>query len=667
MRYSFDKLYHGACYYPELWDENIIAEDIRLMKETGINVVRIGEFWWSTVEPNEGEYKVEIITKWLDLFYENSIQVIMCTPTPTPPIWVTDKHPERLHINEFGQQMMHGARQHICTNNPVFRKLCELIIEKISISIGNHPAIIMWQLDNEFKAHVSECYCDNCKIQWHEWLEKEYGCIKNLNKNWGTRIWSEEYRRFDQVPLPLENTPFLHHPSLVTKYKIFHRMKIAEFALLQAKIIKKHSNLPITTNGGMGFSVHNEWLFDNLDMVGFDTYANADNYPAFLINCDLWRGLKPNQPFWLLETSASHAGHIKSNPNPHPNGYLVAEAVSNYALGGIGFLYWLWRGQRVGCEINHSAVISTWGKPSIGYQNVLKVEATRKKIESFILNTKLSQSELAFTYSDMARIMMETEPMGLMKNHYRTLTTEIYKRILNTGISRDLIPENGDFSNYKILFTPFIKYLSTNYIFRAKEFVRKGGVWIVGPMTGGRTSEHTVTIDSALDGDLEEFAGVEALYTFPIDKTNSYGTAFNITAPLSGWSTVFRLKCAKSIGSLSGNLVENETFISERTVESGKVIMIGSLPTGDSGNHLLQNLFEHYYNEVSEQFYELTLGTIAVSRFDENNKYLVLINMDGNGGTCISNRTMTDIFTGEIYQNKKIEISRYEYRIMRID
>lgn len=52
------KLYHGACFYPELWDEDVLDEDIRMMERIGINVVRIGEFAWSRMEPEKGRIDV---------------------------------------------------------------------------------------------------------------------------------------------------------------------------------------------------------------------------------------------------------------------------------------------------------------------------------------------------------------------------------------------------------------------------------------------------------------------------------------------------------------------------------------------------------------------------------------------------------------------------------
>lgn len=665
--YQLKKLYHGACYYPELWDDEVIKEDIRLMKEIGINLVRIGEFWWSRIEPNQNEYNMKYITDLLDLFYEHDIDVVMCTPTPTPPIWVTHNHPKRLHVDSKGQTMMHGSRQHACTNNIDFRQLCYQITDKVAEAVADHPAVVLWQLDNEFKCHISECFCETCKDMWHQWLKDQYKTIENLNRTWRTMIWSENYQSFDQIPLPFENTPFLHHASLSTMYGTFHRKKIAEFATEQANAIRRRSNVPITTNAGMGFSTNNEWLFENLDMVGFDTYAERENFHAFTMICDLSRSIKRTEPFWLLETSTSHTGALERQSTPHQNGYLVSEAVSNFALGGASFTYWLWRQQASGCEINHSAVLSAWGKPSVGYVNVLEVEKARKEIESFILKTKLNSASLAITYSDVARLFMETEPHKSRPNKYRTLMTDLYKSVLKTGILRDLAPEDMHLDGYQMLMTPFLPNVTSAYLDRAKKFVEEGGVWIVGPMTGGRTEVHNVTTDTALGGDLEEFAGVEALYTYPIEGTGTSGIAFDIEAPLSKWSTVFKLKGAKAIGFTKGGVTPDMPFITQHTVGAGKVVMIGSLPIDEAGDKMWETLIEHYAQDAGITLkLKPTTGTIAIPRYDENNQYFVVVNMDGRGGSVTVLDEMVDVLSGQPIKAGTVDVKPFAYRIIQI-
>lgn len=661
-----EKLYHGACFYPELWDDNVIRKDIEIMKQTGINMVRIGEFMWSKLEPHKGEIDTSFITYILDLLHENDIRVIMCTPTPTPPIWVTHNHPERLHVDSKGNSMLHGSRQHACTNNYDFRAESRNIVEHVAKEVGNHPAVILWQLDNEFKCHIQECYCESCKHQWHQWLEERYKTIENLNKEWGTMIWSELYESFDQVPQPFEATPFIHSSSMSTMYRLFHREKIAEFADEQAKIIRKYSKAPITTNAGMGFAIDNERLFKNLDMVGYDTYASQKMYYAFTINADIWRGIKKDRNFWLLETSASHAGALDRHSEPHPNDYLVSEAVSCFALGSASFTYWLWRQQEVGCEINHSAVLTAWGKPGIGYNNVLKVEEARKEIEDFIVSTDFTQGELAMTYSDRARVFMEVE--NHKKDGYRGLMTDLYNNILKTGIHRDLIPENMDLEGYKMLMTPFMYSLSDSYVERAIKFVENGGIWLVGPTTGGRTEEHRITTNAALCKRLEEIAGVEAGCPYPMENSSAMGEAFGITAPLKMWSVVFDLKDAEAIGYTRGGVTPNMPFITEKKVGKGKIVMIGSMPYGEDGDKMWQKIISHYGKEAGITVQANTSeGTIAIPRHDYQNNYFVVVNMDGKGGKINLPNGGFDVIKSTEIKAGPLDISPYQYKIIKMN
>lgn len=661
-----EKLYHGAAFYPELWDIKTIKEDINMMGDAGINIVRIGEFIWSKLEPNEGVIDTSFLTEILDLFNEKEIKVIMCTPTATPPIWLTHGHDGRLHVDSKGRKMIHGSRQHACTNNSYFRSKSKNIIEHIAADLRNHPAIVLWQLDNEFKCHISECFCENCKEQWHRWLEKRYGTIENLNEKWGTMIWSELYQNFDQIPQPFEATPFIHNSSLSTMYRIFHREKIAEFASEQAEIIRNYSNKPITTNAALGFTTDNEMLFKNLDVAGFDTYAPHETPHAFTLNCDIWRNIKKGKNFWLLETSTSHTGALDRHAEVHPNGYLVSEAIANYALGSESFTYWLWRQQPYGCEQSHSAVISAWGKPSVGYENVLKVEEARKKVEKFMINTEYCQAELAMTYSDRAKTFMLTE--SHKKDQYRGLVTDFYKNVLNTGIHRDLIPEGASLDGYKMLITPFMYYVSDEYLQRAKEFVQNGGVWIVGPLTGGRTEEHTVNLDCALGSELENIAGVETLYTYPIENSGAIGEGFGIKAPLKLWSSVFKLKGAKAIGIIHDGVTPECPFITENKFGKGKVIMLGSLPFGESGDELIKELINHYANEVNIKLRsDVSEGTLVAPRYNGRDLYEVIVNMDGKGGKYNLSEDAYDVLEKKEILAGTLDIGKYEYKIVKIN
>jgi len=659
------KLYHGAAWYPELWDEDVLKQDIEMMKATGINVVRIGEFAWSVIEPEEGKYDLSLFVKVIGWLHENGIDTVMCTPTPTPPVWYSHQHPERMYVNEHGTVMGHGSRQHACTNHPEFRRKASAITEEIAKAVGRLPGLVAWQLDNEFKAHVAECMCETCLKLWHEWLEKRYGTVERLNEAWGTKIWSEYYFSFDQVPQP-GPTPFLHNSSLRTMYQRFSMEKIAEFADEQAAIIRKYSDAPITHNSSIAFHVDNELLFRNLDFASYDTYAPSDLYDAYLINCDLWRNMKRGRPYWIMETSPSCGGSLVSYGKPHPNGYLQAEAVAAYALGAEAFCYWLWRQQRAGSEQPHSSVISAWGKPTVAYRNVLKVEEARKELEPAILSTSLKQADVAITYSDVAKAFFKTEPhKGL--NH-RGMITSFYSAFLKMGIHRDLIPEGADLTGYKILFTPFLPYVSEEFLERVTAFVHSGGIWVAGPLTGGRTEEHTIPTDAGLGAALEKLAGVETLYTYPMDKTGTKGRAFGVEAELSLWSAVFKPVEAEAVGVLVDGLSPGDAFITERRLGAGKVVLIGSTPIGEEGNKLWANLIEHYTAEAGVTVRtDATPGTVVAQRAGHGYELWIIVNMDGEGGSVTLPSKGVDVVSNEEISPGKLSVGRYEYRAIRLE
>ncbi|GAA4831630.1 beta-galactosidase YesZ [Paenibacillus vulneris] len=657
------RLYHGAAFYPELWSSDVIAQDILLMKEAGINVARIGEFAWSRMEPEEDNIDISFFVDVINQLHANGIQTVMCTPTPTPPIWFTHGHPERMYVDENGTVMGHGSRQHACTNNAYFRKRAAIITEHIAKAIGPLPGVIGWQIDNEFKAHVAECMCETCKDLWHQWLQDRYGTVERLNEAWGTDIWSEYYHRFDQVPQP-GAAPFLHNSSLRTMYQLFSYEKIAEFSDEQAAIIRNYSKAPITHNSSVAFHVDNERLFKNLDFASFDTYANFDNMPGYLINCDLFRNFKQGKDFWIMETSTSFSASLESYAKPHPNGYLRSEAVAAYALGAEAFCYWLWRQQRAGCEQPHGSVISAWGKPTVGYQSVLEVEQARKRIEPVIVASRPTQAEVAITYSDRSKAFLKTEPHR--KLNHRGLVTSFYERFVDMGIHRDLTPEGADLDGYKLLFTPFLHYVSSDYRERAKALVERGGIWVIGPLTGGRTENHTVHTDAALSLELEQLAGVETLFTYPMEGTTTLGSAFGVSAPLSMWSSVFEPKGASAVGLLEQGLTPGKAFITEHRCGKGRIVMLGSMPTGEEGDLLLRKLIDHYAAEAGVTLRtDVTPGTIVAPRHTDTHDLWVVVNMNGDGGTVTIPVQATDALTQEIIQPGTLELGAFEYRIVQ--
>lgn len=657
-----DKLYYGAAYYPELWDASAIDKEIPLMKQAGINVVRIAEFAWSVMEPHQDEFHVDFFVDVIKKLHANGISTVICTPTATPPIWMSHEHPERMLTDKTGTKMVHGGRQQVCTNNAFMRERSAIIVEKMAQTYGKLPGVIAWQLDNELKGNAGECYCETCKHLWHQWLEKRYGTIENLNREWGADVWSQRYERFDQVPQPFK-TPACHNPSLLAMHELFSRDEATEFLHMQTEIIRKYSDIPITHNSNPYHGLDNEAVFSKLDFVSFDFYCTADEYHKITMAMDLFKSFKKDTPFWMMETSPCFSGNSWGYPTAHPHGFLKAETAVCYAIGAQGLGYWLWRQQRSGFEQGHGAVLSTWGQPGVGFEDVREAAAFKDQLQPLLAKTKPVPSPIGITYSDVARAFVRADQLENMEFDYVEQITNWYKLLLDAGLPRDLLPEHDDLSGCKILMTPYMPSISAEYRARAERFVEEGGIWMIGPMAGYRTENMMGHADHAL-GALEEFAGVETQYFYPVSRSGMIGCAEGEEATLTLWSCLFDCRGAKPVGVTRGGLTPGLPFITECRRGKGKVVMIGSRPVGESGSRMLQKLFLRYLKETGETVVLPSAGTMAVQREGAGVRQWVCVNMDGKGGSVTLPRACRDTLNQEDLQAGAVFVPPYGVRVL---
>lgn len=624
-----EKLWHGAAYYPELWPQQSIDEELRRVRSAGLSVVRIGEFAWSKMEKAPGEFDFAIFLETLDRALELGIAVVAGTPTATPPIWLTHGHPDRVIHDEAGRPMVHGGRQHIAIDHPFVRERCRIIVEAMAEALGEHPALIAWQVDNEFKCDTDADFGPSVRPVWEKWLQERYGKIESLNSAWGTGVWSQEYQDFSQVPFP-QKCPGVHNASLLTAWKRFTRERIADFCAMQAEIIRKHSSRPITHNAGILFRSNPELVMSSMDFVSFDHYVDSDNWIRMVVNYDYWRNLKPERRFWLMETSSGHNGSLLGFHKPHPAGFVKAEAASCYALGGTAFCYWVWRQQRSGAELAHGCLMQSWDSPAMGMKAAQEVEAVRTELAGVLDGAELRRSEVALMWSDTGRIMLQTEPHNDLE--YASLMVEWTKQMRALGLHLDIVPEADSLEGRKLLFTPFMPAIPEAVFERIEAFVRSGGIWVSGPLTAGRTEEHTVHLDAGL-GRLESLAGVRTVHSYPLFNSGACGLALGCKVELTGWSYLFESTGATILGMVEGGPTPGLGFLSEYKLGKGKIVLLGAQPTGDSAPTFYKALFDHYTSECSTvDRFNVSEGTIVAPWTKDGQEILICVNMDGQGG-----------------------------------
>jgi len=663
---SAGKVWHGAAYYPELWRDRV-DEDLGLMREAGINLVRVGEFAWSSLEPEEGRYDLDWLEEVLEKCAGAGIDVVLCTPTPTPPRWLTLKYPEVLRVDRDGQAFQHGSRQHVSHTSPRYRAFSRRITEALAKRFGRHRAVVAWQTDNEFLCHVDGDYGPTAEAAWHAWLERKYGTIERLNETWGARIWSEDYPSFDAVPMPAK-TPFhqapgtatgQHHCSLAKDWGHFVSDTVVAFQKEQVEIIRAHSDAPITHNHIQQDRVAAEDLFADLDFAATDPYVDYENTWRVLRTLDWMRGAKMDRagrtvPYMIMETSPSHNGATHPGHRTHPEGFLRAEAAVYLAMGGTAFCYWLWRQQRSGVEMCHGHVVTAWGTRGVGWKNVRAVTELIEKIGPMLREIPPARAEVAIHESKHARAhLLRAEPLWHEYNHWNTPTEEVYRPVMEMGLWRDVRFEGADVSGYRAVLSPFMPCLTDALGDRMTGFMESGGTWVVGPMSGCRTEFGTVHTDAGL-GRLDGLAGVRTLYATGIQGCRGSLGEGEIDL---GWYC-FGLEAASGDCHVLGEYLDGPAagtaWCVERVVGKGRIVLLAAHAPGRLGE-----VYEHVLGGLGLRRLRSSWGTAVVPREGDGRRAYVVANWDGQGGTAELPAGGTDLVTGRAVSAGTVEVEPF--------
>jgi beta-galactosidase len=344
-----------------------LERDVERMVANGITLVRIGEFSWSHVEPHQGAMSMskphtERFDAFLDLAHASHIQVIMCTPTATPPKWLFDLHPDITAVTRDGYRMPFGTRRHYDPTSKTFREHSKRITRVYADAFGSHPAVIGWQTDNEFGHHGSaRPFGDDAAEAFQKWLATNKNSVSHLNEDWFNCFWSQNYNQedFSDVPLPRQ-TWTDSNPHMELDFRRFATHAFCQLQRDQMTILRERSpNRWITHNFVPLFDDLDYFkLSQDLDVVGYDHYQ-VDPRPnplSTVAQFSLMAGLKPGKPFLILEQQPTQVNWQEVNGRI-PMGWLFLWACQAKVYGAGGMCYFSWQKMYGGSEQYHDGVI----------------------------------------------------------------------------------------------------------------------------------------------------------------------------------------------------------------------------------------------------------------------------------------------------------------------
>lgn len=471
-----EKLYYGAAYYDEYMPTSRVDEDMRMMKDAGMNVIRIAESTWSTWEPREGEFDFTSLHRMLRGAKKYGIDVIVGTPTYAIPPWLARKYPDILAETHSGPSR-YGHRQNMDITHPGYRFHCERIIRRLMEEVQQYDHVIGFQLDNETKPY------DTCGARaqqlFRQWLMDKFGTVENLNRAFGLAYWSNSLGSWEDLP----DVRGTINNSLAAEYEAFQRNLVTEFLLWQRSIVDEYRRADqfVTHNFDYEWRDYSHALQPDADqfraaravtVAGCDIYHPTASHltgAEISFGGDLARGLKGGENFFVLETQAQ--GPVGRLPWP---GQLRLQAFAHIANGANMVEYWHWHSIHNAVECHWKGVLSHDFTPGAVYQEAKTIGADFARLSPRLKNLQ-RRSDVAFLVSNRSLTGLK-HSYAFAGPNYGDILRWLYDSFFRLNVSVDILDDTArDFSGYKLVVTPGLYCGSDALLEALREYVRGGG------------------------------------------------------------------------------------------------------------------------------------------------------------------------------------------------
>ncbi|NCD32058.1 MAG: beta-galactosidase [Spartobacteria bacterium] len=626
-------MYLGVDYYPEQWDASMMDADLQLMKAAGVNIVRLGEFAWHLMEPEEGLYDFSFFDQVIEKLRPLGIQVMFGTPTATFPAWLVKKYPDLVKKDEQLQRMAFGGRRQYCFNSRIYWEYTQHIVEKLVTHYKDEPLIISWQIDNELGHESSDmCYCEKCHAAFQEFLQKKYKTIDALNKRWGTVFWGQNYNDFDEIPLPTK-TVTTHNPSLKLDYARFRSVSLTRYGQFQIDLVRKlkGSHQSVTTNlPGNFFSKY----FDHEELVKDLDFASYDNYPVWgglrepipgyanAACLDFVRGLK-DRNFWIVEELIGAQGHDDIGYLPRP-GQAKMWAYQAFAHGCDNMLFFRWRGMTRGAEQFCYGVLDHDNIPRRKYEELKAVFDEMAPYENVVKSPVHADVAVMYDRDNVWSWMMQKQSSMF---DFDTELLRFYRAFYDYNVNMDVVPVSRPFSSYRVVVLPVLQLVDHTVQQKAEAFVKQGGMLILSFRTGLKDRDNNMRLGEVLPGLFTELAGINVAEIEPLQAgldvaIHGVGSKAGIISRCYVWREIIDCQSAEPLYVYDDPFFHGRACVTKNAYGKGTVYYVGGGIDADA----LQDLAMEIITDSSLDYRESDAQLEVIKRTVDGQTYLFCMN-----------------------------------------
>lgn len=517
-----ERIWYGGDYNPDQWPEEVWDDDVRLMKKAGANLVSVGIFSWAKIETSEGVYDFDWLDRIIDKLGEAGVAVGLASATASPPMWLTQAHPEVLWKDYRGDVCQPGARQHWRPTSPVFReyalKLCRAMAEHYK---GN-PYVVAWHVSNEYGCHNRFDYSEDAEHAFQQWCEERYGTIDAVNDAWGTAFWAQRMNDFSEIVPPrfIGDGNFMN-PGKLLDFKRFSSDALKAFYIAERDALAEITpDLPLTTNFMVSASGsvldYDDWG-DEVDFVSNDHYfiPGEAHLDELAFSASLVDGIARKDPWFLMEHSTSAVNWREINYRKEP-GQLVRDSLAHVAMGADAVCYFQWRQSKAGAEKFHSAMVPHAGEDSAVFRDVCELGADLNKLsDEGILGSRLAKSRVAVVFDYESEWATEHTATPTQHVHHVDEPLAWFRALADQGVTADVVPVRGAWDGYEMVVLPSVYLLSEETTRRVRDYVVGGGRLVVTYYTGISDEKDHVWL-GGYPGSIRDVVGVRVEEFMPM-------------------------------------------------------------------------------------------------------------------------------------------------------
>lgn len=667
---GMDTLLYGVAYYPEYMPNERVEEDAKLMRECGINVVRICESTWSYMEPHDGVFNMDYIGDVLDIMHRYQIKVIVGTPTYAIPAWLAAKDPDVLATTKSGKNL-YGSRQNMDITNPVYLFHAERIIRKLIEYVNNHPAVIGYQVDNETKHYGTEG--EHVQKLFIDYLKKEFKTVEDMNQAFGLNYWSNSISDWDDMPSTLGTI----NGSLGSVFSKFQRKLVTDFLAWQCRIVNEYKkpgqfithNFDLEWRSGSYAIQPNVDHFEaarSLDIAGIDVYHQTQDKldgATIAFAGDLARSMKQDN-YLVIETQAQSIINSTTQQLPYP-GQLRLQAFSHIASGANMVAYWPWHSIHNSLETYWKGILSHDLEKNPTYEEAKQVGSEFRTIGRHLINLK-KNNKVALYFSNESLTAMDNWFPFSNYIKYNDAVKTLYDILYKMNIECDFIDHTStDINRYKVIVVPLLYTASEKELNQLNEFVRNGGT-VLYTFKSGFTDEYVKVRTTLMPGDIRTACGFSYQQFTNIDKINLKDNPFKVKDEdnyVSAWAELIVPENASVLAWYDHPHWGKYAAVTENNYGKGKVIYMGSWPSVS----ILEKIILHALEGMGIAIPGIKFPIIMRQGINTNNKLIhYYFNYSGQPVTIQYDfRNGTELFSGKKLNPKdKLTINAWDMSII---